>query len=140
MKESAGTLLYRQGENGLEVLLVHPDGPLPDRMEIVLGIAVGTQLPVGLQPPAGAKDLAKLVNLERLQMGSREATGVAVEPLVGLKNLRELDLHDGQATMEGVRNASRISSLRVLRVHGGALKDESSLLRRYKSAIFSLDF
>ena len=27
MKESAGTLLYRQGENGLEVLLVHPGGP-----------------------------------------------------------------------------------------------------------------
>jgi predicted NUDIX family NTP pyrophosphohydrolase len=26
MKESAGTLLYRQGENGLEVLLVHPSG------------------------------------------------------------------------------------------------------------------
>jgi predicted NUDIX family NTP pyrophosphohydrolase len=26
MKESAGTLLYRQGESGLEVLLVHPSG------------------------------------------------------------------------------------------------------------------
>jgi predicted NUDIX family NTP pyrophosphohydrolase len=26
MKESAGTLLYRQGENGLEVLLVHASG------------------------------------------------------------------------------------------------------------------
>jgi len=26
MKESAGTLLYRQGPNGLEVLLVHPSG------------------------------------------------------------------------------------------------------------------
>jgi predicted NUDIX family NTP pyrophosphohydrolase len=26
VKESAGTLLYRQGENGLEVLLVHPSG------------------------------------------------------------------------------------------------------------------
>jgi predicted NUDIX family NTP pyrophosphohydrolase len=26
MKESAGSLLYRQGENGLEVLLVHPSG------------------------------------------------------------------------------------------------------------------
>jgi predicted NUDIX family NTP pyrophosphohydrolase len=26
MIESAGTLLYRQGENGLEVLLVHPSG------------------------------------------------------------------------------------------------------------------
>ncbi len=26
MKESAGTLLYRQGENGLEVLLIHPSG------------------------------------------------------------------------------------------------------------------
>jgi predicted NUDIX family NTP pyrophosphohydrolase len=26
MKESAGTLLYRQGDSGLEVLLVHPSG------------------------------------------------------------------------------------------------------------------
>jgi predicted NUDIX family NTP pyrophosphohydrolase len=26
VKESAGTLLYRQGESGLEVLLVHPSG------------------------------------------------------------------------------------------------------------------
>jgi predicted NUDIX family NTP pyrophosphohydrolase len=26
VKESAGTLLYRQGDNGLEVLLVHPSG------------------------------------------------------------------------------------------------------------------
>src|SRR6516162_2708253 len=25
-KQSAGTLLYRQGENGLEILLVHPSG------------------------------------------------------------------------------------------------------------------
>lgn len=27
MKESAGTLLYREGEKGLEVLIVHPSGP-----------------------------------------------------------------------------------------------------------------
>jgi predicted NUDIX family NTP pyrophosphohydrolase len=27
MKQSAGTLLYRQGSQGLEVLLVHPSGP-----------------------------------------------------------------------------------------------------------------
>lgn len=27
MKQSAGTLLYRQGTEGLEVLLVHPSGP-----------------------------------------------------------------------------------------------------------------
>jgi predicted NUDIX family NTP pyrophosphohydrolase len=27
MKQSAGTLLYRQGPDGLEVLLVHPGGP-----------------------------------------------------------------------------------------------------------------
>ena len=26
MKQSSGTLLYRQGANGLEVLLVHPSG------------------------------------------------------------------------------------------------------------------
>ena len=26
MKQSAGTLLYRQGPDGLEVLLVHPSG------------------------------------------------------------------------------------------------------------------
>jgi predicted NUDIX family NTP pyrophosphohydrolase len=27
MKESAGTLLYRDGPDGLEVLLIHPSGP-----------------------------------------------------------------------------------------------------------------
>jgi predicted NUDIX family NTP pyrophosphohydrolase len=27
MKQSAGTLLYREGPSGLEVLLVHPSGP-----------------------------------------------------------------------------------------------------------------
>jgi predicted NUDIX family NTP pyrophosphohydrolase len=27
VKESAGTLLYRRGDDGLEVLLVHPSGP-----------------------------------------------------------------------------------------------------------------
>ncbi len=27
MKQSAGTLLYREGPDGLEVLLVHPSGP-----------------------------------------------------------------------------------------------------------------
>jgi predicted NUDIX family NTP pyrophosphohydrolase len=27
MRQSAGTLLYREGANGLEVLLVHPSGP-----------------------------------------------------------------------------------------------------------------
>jgi predicted NUDIX family NTP pyrophosphohydrolase len=27
MKQSAGTLLYREGPNGLEVLIVHPSGP-----------------------------------------------------------------------------------------------------------------
>src|SRR5437899_12633397 len=27
MKQSAGTLLYREGANGFEVLLVHPSGP-----------------------------------------------------------------------------------------------------------------
>jgi len=26
MKQSAGTLLYRQGPDGLEVLLIHPSG------------------------------------------------------------------------------------------------------------------
>jgi predicted NUDIX family NTP pyrophosphohydrolase len=27
MRQSAGTLLYRQGQSGLEVMLVHPSGP-----------------------------------------------------------------------------------------------------------------
>jgi predicted NUDIX family NTP pyrophosphohydrolase len=27
MKQSSGTLLYREGPNGLEVLIVHPSGP-----------------------------------------------------------------------------------------------------------------
>lgn len=74
---------------------------------------------------AGTPVLAKLVNLERLQIGSREATGAAVGPLVALKKLRELDLHDGQATVEGLMFAAQIPSLAVLRVYG-SVKDEGA--------------
>jgi len=73
---------------------------------------------------AGAPHLSKLTSLRRLQIGSQKATGAAVASLVALKNLRELDLSDKQASPEGAKWAGLITSLRVLRISGGAIKDE----------------
>ena len=86
------------------------DSPCPRRVRSNTPLQALTTLnePVFMEC---AQALAKLVNLERLQMGSRKATGAAVKPLTGLKKLRELDLHDGQASAEGVRHASEIRSM-----------------------------
>lgn len=75
---------------------------------------------------AGAPHLSKLTSLRRLQIGSQKATGAAVASLVALKNLRELDLSDKQASPEGAKWAGLIPSLRVLRISGGAIKDEGA--------------
>ena len=75
---------------------------------------------------AGAPHLSKLTSLRRLQIGSQKATGATVASLVPLKNLRELDLSDQQASPEGAKWAGLIPSLRVLRISGGAIKDEGA--------------
>ncbi len=63
MKQSAGTLLYREGPNGLEVLIVHPSGSYNRKAP--------WSLPKGL-PNAGETDLAETARRE-----TREETGVA---------------------------------------------------------------
>ena len=62
MKQSAGTLLYREGPNGLEVLIVHPSGSYNRKAP--------WSLPKGL-PNAGETDLAETARRE-----TREETGV----------------------------------------------------------------
>jgi predicted NUDIX family NTP pyrophosphohydrolase len=69
-KVSAGTLLYRRGEDGLEVLIIHPSGAYNRRAP--------WGIPKGL-PDAGETDLELTARRETL-----EETGVAAGPLVPL--------------------------------------------------------
>lgn len=68
MKQSAGTLLYRQGSEGLEVLIVHPSGPYNRNSP--------WSIPKG-EPNAGENDLEKTARRE-----TQEETGVQAGPLV----------------------------------------------------------
>jgi predicted NUDIX family NTP pyrophosphohydrolase len=70
MKQSAGTLLYREGPQGLEVLLVHPSGAYNRRAP--------WSIPKGI-PNADETDLEAVARRETL-----EETGVAAEDLVPL--------------------------------------------------------
>ena len=69
MKESAGTLLYRVGPQGLEVLLVHPSGAYNRRAPL--------SIPKGVPDEDGSlEDTARRETLEE--------TGVTTEQLVPL--------------------------------------------------------
>jgi predicted NUDIX family NTP pyrophosphohydrolase len=70
MKESAGTLLYRTGPDGLEVLLVHPSGNYNRRAP--WGIPKGV-------PDEGETDLEVTARRETL-----EETGVRAGELISL--------------------------------------------------------
>ncbi len=75
MKQSAGTLLYRQGPQGLEVLLVHPSGAYNRRAP--------WSIPKG-EP--GSDELDSLETTARRE--TREETGVEVKgPLVALGDM-----------------------------------------------------
>jgi predicted NUDIX family NTP pyrophosphohydrolase len=52
MKQSAGTLLYRRGEGGLEVLLVHPSGPYNRHAPWSIPKGVPDNCDVGLEETA----------------------------------------------------------------------------------------
>jgi predicted NUDIX family NTP pyrophosphohydrolase len=69
MKQSAGTLLYRQGGDGLEVLLVHPSGNY--NRKAPWGIPKGE-----VEDDAGLEDTARRETLEE--------TGVTAGDLVAL--------------------------------------------------------
>ena len=73
MKQSAGTLLYRDGPDGLEVLLVHASGAYNRRAP--WGIPKG-------EPDEGETDLEKTARRE-----TREETGVEAETLVNLGDM-----------------------------------------------------
>src|SRR5213082_3026694 len=73
MKQSAGTLLYRQGPEGLEVLLVHPSGPYNRHAP--------WSIPKGV--PGKDEELERAARRE-----TEEETGVeAGGPLVGLGSM-----------------------------------------------------
>src|SRR6059058_4167308 len=74
MKQSAGTLLYREGPEGLEVLLVHPSGTYNRHAP--------WSIPKGV-PNKGETDLAATARRE-----TREETGVDYTgPLVSLGDM-----------------------------------------------------
>ncbi len=73
MKQSAGTLLYRDGPHGLEVLLVHPSGNY--NRHAPWGIPKG-------EPDEGEDDLETTARRETL-----EETGVQAEELVPLGHI-----------------------------------------------------
>lgn len=72
MRESAGTLLYRQGSEGLEVLLVHPSGGYNRKAP--------WSIPKG--EPGGDANLEETARRETL-----EETGVIAGPLVSLGDM-----------------------------------------------------
>lgn len=69
-KQSAGTLLYRQGSNGLEVLIVHPSGPYNRHAP--------WSIPKGI-PDDGETDLEQTARRETL-----EEVGIVAGDLVPL--------------------------------------------------------
>jgi predicted NUDIX family NTP pyrophosphohydrolase len=73
MKQSAGTLLYREGPDGLEVLLVHPSGAYNRRAP--------WSIPKG-EPDENETALEKTARRE-----TREETGVEAGALVGLGHI-----------------------------------------------------
>jgi predicted NUDIX family NTP pyrophosphohydrolase len=73
MRQSAGTLLYREGPGGLEVLLVHASGPY--NRKAPWGIPKG-------EPDEAETDLEKTARRE-----TREETGVEAGELVGLGDI-----------------------------------------------------
>ncbi len=73
MKESAGTLLYRTGPRGVEVLIVHPSGPYNRKAP--------WSIPKGL-PNDGETDLAATARRETF-----EETGVEAGELVELGHI-----------------------------------------------------
>ena len=73
MKQSAGILLYRQGPDGLEVLLVHPSG------------AYNRKAPWGIpkgEPDSDESDLEATARRE-----TAEETGVTAGPLISLGHI-----------------------------------------------------
>jgi predicted NUDIX family NTP pyrophosphohydrolase len=72
MKQSAGTLLYREGANGLEVLLVHPSGPYNRKAP--------WSIPKG--EPGEDSDLEETARRETL-----EETGITAGPLTSLGHM-----------------------------------------------------
>jgi len=73
MKQSSGTLLYRHGADGLEVLLVHPSGPYNRRAP--------WGIPKGL-PDENEDDLEATARRE-----TQEETGVVAGPLTALGHI-----------------------------------------------------
>ncbi len=99
MKESAGTLLYRHGPDGLEVLLVHASGPY--NRHAPWGI------PKGL-PNVGETDLEVTARRETLEETGVEVTGplVSLGSMVYQKSRKRVHCFAGPAPETAPRCAS----------------------------------
>lgn len=73
MRQSAGTLLYRQEPDGLKVLIVHPSGNYNRKAP--------WSIPKG-EPNSGETDLEKVARRETL-----EETGIEAGPLISLGHI-----------------------------------------------------
>src|SRR5262245_10776790 len=117
MKQSAGTLLYRAGPDGLEVLHVHPSGPYNRHAP--------WSIPKGV-PGAGETDLEATARRETL-----EETGVKAGPLVGLgsmvyrKSRKEVHCFAGPAPDDA---APRVASWEVDQARFVPLAEARTLL------------
>jgi predicted NUDIX family NTP pyrophosphohydrolase len=92
MRQSAGTLLYREGPEGLEVLLVHPSGGYNRRAP--------WSIPKG-EPAKNETDLEATARRETF-----EETGIAAGSLVSLEHMiyrksrKQLHCYAGRAPLD----------------------------------------
>ncbi len=126
MKQSAGTLLYREGPEGLEVLLVHPSGSY--NRNAPWGI------PKGVPHSADADDLEATARRETLEETGVEVTGplVALGDMVYKKSRKQVHCFAGPAPADA---EPRVTSWEVDQVRFLAL-DEARRLIHPDQAIF----
>jgi predicted NUDIX family NTP pyrophosphohydrolase len=119
VKRSSGTLLYRDGEGGLEVLLVHPSGSYNRKAP--------WSIPKG-EPNADEADLAAVARRETM-----EETGVAVGELAPLgemtyrKSRKTVYCFAGAAPVDA---APRVASWEVDQVRFVPLDEARTLIHR----------
>ena len=124
MKQSAGTLLYRQGPEGLEVLLVHPSGNY------------NRKAPWGI-PKGEPGDDASLEETARRE--TLEETGVTAGPLVEIgfidykKSRKRVFAFAGPAPEDAAPPAPRGRWTRPASSHWNALARSSTPTRRRSS-------
>jgi predicted NUDIX family NTP pyrophosphohydrolase len=90
MKQAAGTLLYRDGSHGVEVLIVHPSGPYNRKAP--------WSIPKG-EPNSDESDLEKTARRETWEETGVEVSGplVALGSMIYKKSRKEVHCFAGAA-------------------------------------------